>query len=226
MKNVLVFSMVMLASLEAAAQTAASVCGSILMSDDKSRCLQSVAGHQLEPGAAAVCAAVLMSSDKIACLTAALDKHYERDELAACRSILMGGDKATCMASAGTRPQVQAPEPRERDDDHRRRSRRDRDDDEEEDDTRTLRVTNYHAGSVSQVFWRRSSERRFHEARLSANIGTNQYNDVTVGDGKIELCVQTPDGFRLWWQKVKRQEDVVIAADEPNWSQGRCRELR
>jgi hypothetical protein len=228
-------------SLTASAQTGASVCGSILMGDERVRCMQAIAGHSIDPGAASVCATILMGNDKAACLQGAIDKRYQPDELSACRGILMGNEKAACIAASGALPQVQQPVVAER-----RRSRRDDDDDEEEDRPsrrsrrnrnrrddddddvreRTLRLTNYHAGSVSRFYYRRVDARRFTEIQLPALVVTNTYQDIIVPSETIETCVETPDGFRLYWQRVKRADQLTVVADEPNWAVGRCRDLR
>lgn len=224
-------------SLPAFAQSGATVCASILMSDDKIACMQAIAGHTVEPGAAAVCNGVLMGSDKIACVRGTLDKHYGAEELAACRSILMGSDKAACMAAAGSvaqrRPAYddrdEERRPRRRDDDRdddRRSRRRDRDEDEDDDDTRVIRLTNYHRGTIDRLYYRRVDGRRFREASLPAVAETNRWVEVRVPNEKLEMCAETPDGFRLHWAKVKRSESLVVASDEPNWAQGRCRDLR
>ena len=226
-------------SLTASAQTGASICGTILMSDDRVRCMQAIAGHTIDPGAAQVCGTILMGNDKAACLQGAIDKRYQPDELSACRSILMGNDKAACIAASGAVPQVQQVQVAERrksrrdddDDDERpsRRSRRNRDRDEDDDDDvqeRTLRLTNYHQGSVARFYWRRVDGRRFKEIPLPATVTTNTYQDIILPSETIETCVETPDGFRLWWQRVKRSEDLTIVANEPNWAVGRCRDLR
>jgi hypothetical protein len=222
-------------AVPAFAQSGATVCASILMPSDKVACLQAIAGHTVEPGAAAVCNGALMGNDKTACLRGALDKHYSNEELAACRSVLMGNDKASCMAAAGYVPRQQPPPPpayedrRSRRDDDRdddRRSRRRRDDDEDDDATRVLRFTNYHQGTVDRLYYRRVDGRRFHEASLPASVATNQYVDVRVPDEKLEVCVETPDGYRLYWAKVRRSDSLAIGADERNWAQGRCRDLR
>lgn len=221
-------------SLTAAAQTGASVCGTILMSDERVRCMQAIAGHTIDPGAAGVCGTILMGNDKAACLRGALDKRYQPDELNACRSILMGNDKAACIAASGALPQVQVAERRKsrRDDDDEedrpsRRNRRSRDDDDEDEvEERTLRLTNYHQGSVSRFFWRRVDGRRFKEIPLPATVVTNTYQDLILPSQTVETCVETPDGFRLHWARVKRSEDLTIVANEPNWAIGRCRDLR
>lgn len=221
-------------SLTAAAQTGASVCGTILMSDERVRCMQAIAGHTIDPGAAGVCGTILMGNDKAACLKGALDKRYQPDELSACRGILMGNDKAACIAASGSLPQVQVAERRQNrrdddDDDERpsRRSRRNRDDDDDDEpEERTLRLTNYHQGSVSRFYWRRVDGRRFKEIRLPATVVTNTYQDLILPSETVETCVETPDGFRLHWARVKRSEDLTIVANEPNWAVGRCRDLR
>ena len=221
-------------SFTARAQSGASVCGTLLMGDDRVRCMQSIAGHTIDPGAAGVCGTILMSDDKASCLRGALDKRYQPDELAACRGVLMGNDKANCIAAAGAVPRAQAPErrrsrPSDDDDEEEerpsRRSRR-RDDDDDDRAERTLRMTNYHAGSVSRFYWRGKDDRRFKEIRLPAVVVTNTYQDLIVGDETIEACVETADGFRLHWARVKRSEELIISAIERNWAQGRCRDVR
>lgn len=223
-------------SLSAFAQSGASVCGSILMGDERVRCMQGIAGHTVDSGAAGVCGTILMGNDKAACLQGAIDKQYQPDELASCRSILMGNEKAACIAASGSRPRQQVAErrrPRRDDDDEeerpsRRRNRRARDDDDEEDDgaQRTLRLTNYHAGSMARFYYRRADARRFTEIPLPALVVTNTYQDIIVPSETLETCVETPDGYRLYWARVKRSEDLVIGANEAAWTVGRCRDVR
>lgn len=225
---------VLFLSLTASAQSGASVCGSILMGDERVRCMQAIAGHTIDPGAANVCGSILMGNDKAACLKGAIDKRYQPDELAACGSILMGNDKAACIAASGAVPQVQQVAERRRsrrdddeDEDERpsRRSRRN-DDDEEDGAQRTLRLTNYHGGVVSRFYWRRVDDRRFKEIQLPANVVTNTYQDIILPKETVQTCIETPDGFRLYWARVKRSEDLTIVSNEPNWAVGRCRDLR
>lgn len=223
-------------SLSASAQSGASVCGSILMGDERARCLQAIAGHTIDPGAANVCASILMGNDKAACLKGAIDKRYQPDELSACAGILMGNDKAACIAGSGALPQVQVAErrrPRRSDDDDdderpARRSRRHADDDDDEDDgaQRTLRLTNYNDGTVSRFYWRRVDDRRFKEIPLPADVVTNTYQDLIVPRETVQTCIETSDGFRLYWARVKRSENLTVVQNEPNWAVGRCRDLR
>lgn len=63
---------VLFISFTAAAQTGASVCGTIYASDEKVRCLQGIAGHTVEPAAAAVCGTIYAGNEKAACLKQAL----------------------------------------------------------------------------------------------------------------------------------------------------------
>ncbi len=233
------------------AQSGASVCGQILMGSDKAACLAVVAGHTVQPGAAAVCATLLMGSDKTACLQASLDKTYGPDELAACKSTLMGSDKVACMANAGVglrarRPAIEDP-PRRRvrddddddrrsrrrgdDDDDRPRRRRARDDDDDEprrrerrDDEaqRILRLTNHHGASVVRFSWRKPGERRFREVRLPYVVGANEFQDVSVPDGTIGACIETADGFFLYWERVRADQHLVIDSHEQNWARGSC----
>lgn len=236
---------VLFISFTAAAQTGASVCGTIYASDEKVRCLQGIAGHTVEPAAAAVCGTIYAGNEKAACLKAAIDKHYQPDELAACRSIYAGNDKANCIRAAGVLPQapvVERPRSRRVDDDEEddeddrpsRRSRRERRrerDDEDEDDApsraqRNLRLTNYFSGVVSRFYWRRPDDRRFKEVPLAAVLNANTYQDFTLPSETLEICIETPDGFRLHWARVKRSEELIIAATERNWAVARCRDLR
>lgn len=217
-------AVLMVLAAPAFAQTAASVCGTVLMSSDRIACLQAVAGHTVEPGAARVCNAVLMGPDKTACLVASLDKHYEPAELQACNSILMGPDKANCMASTGARFQVQE-QPRQR--------RRD-------DGSgpggpgpggpggpgavaadRLIRLTNQHRGIVDRFYWRGLDQRRFREVRVP-QVMSNTSVDVTVPAMNITVCVETPDGYRLFWPQVGPGEQLTIAPGEQNWVLGKC----
>lgn len=230
------------------AQSGASVCGSLLMSDEKANCMRTIAGHTIEPGAAGVCSGVLMSSDKATCLFGTMDKHYAPEELAACRGVLMGGDKASCMVAAGRAPERQRAVRRDDDDDRPARSRRQRDDDDDDDRprsrhhrddddrddrredrrdsnrTRTFRFTNYYNTTISHVYWRLVGEKRFREIRLPAAIGVNRYQDVSVADEVIDLCAETRDGYFVWWLRLDmaQYERVDIAANQQGWTQGRC----
>ena len=230
----------------AQAQSGAQVCAGLLMGTDRVRCMQIVSGHTVDPGAGRVCGGILMSADRIECLRGALDKRYQPDELKACEGILMGGERAGCMAAAGTVP----PPPR---DDRRTRSRRDDDDDEdderprkrkrrsrdEDDDDeprsrrerrggpeqRVLRLTNYGAGPIDRLYWRPIDGRRFTAIALPAVVGTNQYQDLTFTAETAEVCVETANGYRLHFARVRSSQNLVIAAREPNWAGGRCRDL-
>lgn len=233
---------VLFISFTAAAQTGASVCGTIYASDEKVRCLQGIAGHTVEPAAAAVCGTIYAGAEKAACLKAAIDKHYQPDELAACGSIYAGNDKANCIRAAGVLPRapvVERPRAGRRDDDEdeddrpsrksRRERRRARDEDDDEDAPsramRTLRLTNYFDGVISRFYWRRPDDRRFQEA-TGVNLHPNTYQEFVLPSETLEICLETPDGFRLHWARVKRSEELVIAATERNWAVARCRDLR
>ena len=213
-------------SFPAWAQSAQSVCGGLLMGDERVRCMQVISGHTVEPGAANVCGGILMGSDRIACLSGTLDKRYQPSELSVCSGILMGADRANCMAAAGAAPHKVVEERRTR-----RRARADEENEDEDDDRprrrdRNLRLTNYHPGTISRFYFRAPDARRFQEVELTADIGTNHYLDLSVPDQTLEICVETPDGFRLHWERVRKTEDLVIAATEPNWAVARCRDLR
>jgi hypothetical protein len=239
-------------SSAAFAQSGASVCGQILLGSEKAGCLAVVAGHTVQPGAAAVCAGLLMGTDKTACLQASLDKTYGPDELAACKSILMGRDRVACMASAGIglrrRREAVEDEPRRRvrdddDDDRPRRRRRDEDDDRpsrrrsrdddddqprgrpsrsDDDAQRILRLTNHHGASVVRFYWGRPGDRRYREVRLPYVVGANTFQDVSVPDGTIGACVETADGFFLFWERVRADQNLVIDSHERNWARGAC----
>ncbi len=211
-------------SFPAGAQSAQSVCGGLLMGDERVRCMQVISGHTVEPGAANVCGGILIGSDRIACLSGTLDKRYQPSELSVCSGILMGADRANCMAAAGAAPRKPVEE--------RRSKRRSRDDDDEDEDDRprrrdrNLRLTNYCPGTVSRFYFRAPDARRFQEVELIADIGPNHYLDLSVPDQTLEVCIETPDGYRLHWERVRKTEDLVIAATEPNWAVARCRDLR
>ena len=92
---------------------------------------------------------------------------------------------------------------------------------------RTVRLTNYHQGAVARFYWKRKGARKFQEIKLRGNnIGTNQYEDFSLPYESVQVCVQSPDGFRLWWQKVKKDAVALdIVEDEPNWAKGKCKDL-
>ena len=219
------------------AQSAASVCGHVLMPDERVQCMQVIAGHTVEPGAAAVCDGALMGPEKTDCLRGALDKTYSPDELTACRNVLMGGDKARCMAAAGVLRRAEE-RPRRRDDDEDdRRSRRRRDDDEEDDrrsrrrddddDVRTIRFTNYSQTSFTRAYWRARANDRFREVRLPADVGANRYQDLSVPDLRsLQFCAETWDGYRLFWPTISRDSrGPDVSANENHFERGRCRDL-
>jgi hypothetical protein len=216
--------------VSARAQSAAAVCGTLLMSDEKTRCLATVAGHQVEPGAAALCRGALMGDEKIECLRGALDKRYSADELAACGAILMGRDKARCMAAAGQRP---PPPPVPDDTGDRPRNRRYVDDEGDRphrrrrgDDDLRIRFTNYHRATLSRLYWRPLRHGRLREVRLDSHLRTNEYIDLWLPDAVIQLCVESRDGFQLWWPELRvidlPDQAMAIGAGEANWARGRC----
>jgi hypothetical protein len=117
------------------------------------------------------------------------------------------------------------------DDDDRPRRRRARDDDDDEprrrerrDDEaqRILRLTNHHGASVVRFSWRKPGERRFREVRLPYVVGANEFQDVSVPDGTIGACIETADGFFLYWERVRADQHLVIDSHEQNWARGSC----
>ncbi len=116
------------------------------------------------------------------------------------------------------------------DDDDRPRRRRARDDDDEprrrgrrdDDAQRILRLTNHHGASVVRFSWRKPGEPRFREVRLPYVVGANEFQDVSVPDGTIGACVETADGFFLYWERVQADQNLVIESHEQNWARGSC----
>ena len=108
---------------------------------------------------------------------------------------------------------------RARDDDDDEPRRRERRDDEAQ---RILRLTNHHGASVVRFSWRKPGERRFREVRLPYVVGANEFQDVSVPDGTIGACIETADGFFLYWERVRADQHLVIDSHEQNWARGSC----
>lgn len=53
--------------------------------------------------AASVCASIILSSDRLACVQGSQDKVYTSSELATCRGMMLGEQKRDCMIASGTR---------------------------------------------------------------------------------------------------------------------------
>ncbi len=203
------------------AQTPAESCRSIGYSDAIVQCMGIIANHEVQATAAQTCRSIGYSDSIVSCMRVIVDKTYTADELAACRGIGYSDDIVKCMGVSGRR--IEKDEPR-----RGRKQRRDDDDedDDEEEDTRVVRVTNYHSAPVSKVFFRVSSKDRYKDARFNGRIEQNQHWDFTAPNRKLQVCIQTPDGFRLVWDNVKRDSSGVdIPEDWSDWAKGRCKDL-
>lgn len=201
----------------ARADDGSSICGSLGTDASRAQCIGVINGHDYEPGALSVCGSLGTNEDRVACMRVSADKRYSPGELSTCGSMGSNAARVTCMANAGrsTQPQVRE-EPRR----SRRRAR-----DEDDDDTRVLRLTNHHRAGLVRLFTRRRTDDRYRSLGRDLGVPPNTYRDLELDTGWLQLCAETADGFRIYWNLEPDFTVIELRADEPAWSQGRCRDL-
>lgn len=73
-----------------------------------------------------------------------------------------------------------------------------------------------------RFYWGKPGDRRYRQISLPYVVGANQYQDVSVPDGTIGACIETSDGFFLYWERVQADQNLVIDPHERNWARGSC----
>ena len=210
---------------------AAAVCSTLLMGTEKTACLQASLDKTYGPDELSACKSILMGRDKVSCMASAgvgVRARRADDDLPRRRG---RDDEDDDERSRRRRDDDDDDRPRRRrtrdDDDDAPRSRRDdeeprrrsRRDDEAQ---RILRLTNHHGASVVRFYWGKPGDRRYREVRLPYVVGANEFQDVSVPDGTIGACIETADGFFLYWDRVRADQNLVIDSHERNWARGSC----
>jgi hypothetical protein len=186
-----------LVSLPAAAQTAQAVCGTVLLTQDKTSCFEAIAGHSVEPAAAAVCQLAVLGRDKVACLRNAVDKRYSPEELAACRAVMMSDEKAQCMAVAG-----------------------------HAESSETSVKVSQDRSNIERLYYRREDSKGFQEVKLPRVASTNGWVEVKVPNEKLEVCAEKASGQHLDLTKDAHNTSLIVTGDDKKWVAGRCSESK